>query len=100
VTAAQPSSTSSTLELVLEIVRGVAGRDRTPPGAGEGTRLWGDGFWLDSIDLLDVMLACDEAFGPVFASASRAAMGDIKTVGDLVSVIEGRGRLSGPPTEP
>jgi acyl carrier protein len=100
VTAAQPSSTGSTLERVLEIVRGVAGRDRTPPGAGAGTRLWGDGFWLDSIDLLDVMLACDEAFGPVFASASRAAMADIKTVGDLVSVIEGRGRPSGPPLEP
>ena len=59
---------------------------------GASTRLWGGGFWLDSIDLIELMLACDAAFGPVFASMPPSVMADIKTVGDLAAVIEARSR--------
>jgi acyl carrier protein len=73
---------------VLDIVSQIAGPNRTPADPGARTRLWGGGFWLDSIDLLDLMLACDAAFGPVFANMPRSVMADIKTVGDLVAAIE------------
>ena len=80
------------MDRVLEVVSRIAGSHRTPPDAAASTRLWGGGFWLDSIDLLDLMLACDEAFGPVFQSAPRSVMASVKTVGDLVAIIEARPR--------
>jgi acyl carrier protein len=83
-----PSSTATVLARVLDIVRQIAGPNRTPPEPGASTRLWGGGFWLDSIDLLDLMLACDAAFGPVFASTPRSVMANIKTIGDLAAAIE------------
>ncbi|HEY3036719.1 MAG TPA: acyl carrier protein [Streptosporangiaceae bacterium] len=85
----------SALARVIEIVTKIAGPNRTPPAPGASTRLWGGGFWLDSIDLLDLMLACDVAFGPVFVSMPRSVMASIRTVGDLVAVIEARSPASG-----
>jgi hypothetical protein len=38
------------------------------------------------------MLACDAAFGPVFASMPSSVMADIKTVGDLAAIIEAQSR--------
>jgi acyl carrier protein len=86
----RPAPGNALLQRVLEIVAEIAGPNRTPPDPGTSTRLWGGGFWLDSIDLLDLMSACDAAFGPVFQRAPRSVMPDIKTVGDLVAVIEVR----------
>ncbi len=60
--------------------------------AAASTPLWGGGFWLDSLDLLDLMLACDATFGPVFQSAPRSVMANVKTVGDLVAIVEARSR--------
>jgi acyl carrier protein len=84
----QPPVTGAVLARILDIVARIAGPDRTPPDATASTRLWGGGFWLDSIDLLDLMLGCDAAFGPVFQSAPRSVMAGIKTVGDLVAIVE------------
>jgi acyl carrier protein len=86
------SSSTSALAQVLDIVSQIAGPNRKPTDPGANTRLWGGGFWLDSIDLIEVMLACDAAFGPVFASMPPSVMGDIKTVGDLAAVIEAQSR--------
>jgi acyl carrier protein len=83
-------SDHSVLASVLDIVVGIAGPNRTPPDPGTSTRLWEGGFWLDSIDLLDLMFACDETFGRVFERMPRTVMADIRTVGDLVAVIEAR----------
>ena len=88
-------SSDSVLTRVIEIVTKIAGPNRTPSHPGASTRLWGGGFWLDSIDLLDLMLACDATFAPVFGapvfgSAPRSVMADVKTVSDLVAAIEAR----------
>lgn len=88
----RPLSTDTTLARLLDIVVQISGPSRVPPDPEASTPLWGGGFWLDSIDLLDLMLACDAAFGPVFASAPRSVMAGIKTVGDLVAIIEARPR--------
>ena len=86
------ASNASALARVLDIVSQIAGPNRMPIDPGASTRLWGGGFWLDSIDLIELMLACDAAFGPVFASMPPSVMADIKTVGDLAAVIEARSR--------
>ncbi len=88
--AAAPSD--STLSRVLDIVTRIAGPTRQPPGPGPETRLAGGGFWLDSIDLLELMLACDETFGPVFGGAGGSRLAKIETVGDLVAAIRERAR--------
>jgi acyl carrier protein len=88
----QHSPSADAVARVLDIVSQIAGPNRTPTDPGASTRLWGGGFWLDSIDLLELMLACDAAFGPVFASMPRSVMADIKTIGDLAAVIEAQSR--------
>jgi acyl carrier protein len=77
---------------VLEIVTEIAGPNRRPADPGARTRLSGGGFWLDSIDLLELMLACDQAFGPVFGAKAGPTMAHVETVGDLVTLIEERAR--------
>ena len=47
---------------VIDIVSRIAGPQRTPSTITRDTRLWQGGFWLDSIELLEVLLACDAAF--------------------------------------
>jgi hypothetical protein len=88
---ADPLSPGPVLPRVLAIVAGIAGPNRRPTAPGPATRLWGGGFWLDSIDLLELMLACDAAFDGVFEGAAGSAMARVETVGDLVRIIEGRG---------
>lgn len=56
------SAGDAMLARVLEIVRQTAGAHRTPAGAGPDTPLRHDGFWLDSIDLLEITVACAEEF--------------------------------------
>lgn len=82
-------ASDSVLARVLAIAAGIAGPNRTPPHAGASTRLWNGGFWLDSLDLIDLMLACDSAFGSVFG-ASGLAIADTMTVGELAAAIEAR----------
>lgn len=85
-----PSPRDPILSRVLEIVIHVAGPNRKPADPGARTRLSGGGFWLDSIDLLELMLTCDQAFGPVFGAKSGPAMAHVETVGDLATLIEER----------
>lgn len=79
-----------TIELVLSIVARVAGPDRTPRGAGRNTPLADGGFWLDSVDLLETVLACEHAFGIQFDSAIDFTDHTLSTVGTLVDVIEAK----------
>jgi len=82
--------TSPTLERVLSIVSGVAGAHRSPPGAGRETPLTDGGFWLDSVELLEIVLACEEAFGIVFDSTADLTDESLSTVGSLVELIQAR----------
>jgi acyl carrier protein len=75
---------------VLAIVSRIAGAQRTPANAGLETRLWGGGFSFDSIELLHVLLACDEAFGIAGDSEHDLAPEALATVGSLAAALEER----------
>ena len=55
----------SVLDRVQALVVGIAGPDRTPPDAGPDTALIDGGFWLDSVSLLEVIIACEAEFDVV-----------------------------------
>lgn len=54
--------TDAVLQRVQAIVTAVAGDRRVPPGAGPDTPLGDEGYWLDSMDVLEVILACEQEF--------------------------------------
>lgn len=81
---------TATLEEVVCIVERTAGSDRSPAGAGRDTPLADGGFWLDSVDLLETVLACEEAFGVVFDSGVDFDDQSLKTVGTLFDLIQAK----------
>jgi acyl carrier protein len=79
--------TDPILARVHEIVLRVAGAARTPPGAGPDTPLGGGGFWLDSVDMLDVVLTCEQELGTTFDAAAdlgAEGMQSARTLADLI----------------
>jgi len=79
--------TDTTLPRVLAIVSGVAGPGRTPPGAGPETALAEPGYWLDSVDVLEVVLACEHEFGIVLADPADLTSETLASVGSLAELI-------------
>ena len=74
---------------VLEIVAGVVGAGRVPTQPGLDTPLR-DGYWLDSMELLEVVIACEARFGIAFLEAVDLTPENLATVGTLVALIERR----------
>lgn len=81
---------SEIVDRLLVIVMTIAGPQRTPADAGANTRLWGGGFWLDSIELMHLMLACDDAFGP--PAGALPPPESLETVGALAATLAARRR--------
>jgi acyl carrier protein len=79
------------IERVLAVIERVAGPDRTPPDAGPGTRLADGGFWLDSVHLLEAVVACEGAFEIVFDPETDFMGETLRTVGTLHALIRSRG---------
>lgn len=76
-----------TVERVRSIVSRVAGPDRTPPGAGLNTPLGEGGFWLDSVGMLEAVLACEAEFDVIFdpeTDLTEAALGTVGTLRELI----------------
>ena len=71
------------------IIEQVIGPARTPPDAGPDTPL-GDGFWMDSAELLEVILACERAFGIELDETSDVEWSELETLGALVGLIRAR----------
>jgi acyl carrier protein len=74
---------------VQAIVRRIAGAHRTPPDASLSTPLAEGGYWLDSIELLEVIMACDGELGP-FSPPLEETPDVLDTVGTLVAAIRTR----------
>jgi len=75
------------LERVQRVVARVAGAARTPSNAGPDTPLAAGGFWLDSVDLVEVGVACEEEFAVTFEGESdltAEAMRTVRTLADLI----------------
>ena len=77
----------ATLERVLRIVLETAKRARMPADAGPDTPLGAGGFWLDSLDHLEVVLACEKEFGVVFSDEGDLSPGTLKTARTIAALI-------------
>jgi acyl carrier protein len=73
------------LARVEAIVAAVAGPLRQPDAGGPDTPLGESGFWLDSVDLLEIVLACEREFDVVFdPDLVAGALGTARTLADLI----------------
>jgi acyl carrier protein len=71
-------------------VRRVAGPGRTPAGAGPDTPLGEGGFWFDSVDLLDLILACEQEFGAAFGPGDTLGADALRSTRSLAELIRSR----------
>jgi acyl carrier protein len=79
------------LDRILAIVARVVGPKRTPPpDIGAHTPLGDDGLWLDSVELLQVVIACEAEFGITFDPATDLVGGGLSTLGTLADLIHGK----------
>ena len=79
------------LTRVQRIVVTQAGADRTPRDVSPDTALGGAGFWLDSVDLLEIVLACESEFGVTFDSETDLTLETLATVRSLAALIARKG---------
>ena len=74
-----------TLEKVHAIVVRIAGRSVSPSGAD--TPLTNGGYWLDSVHLLETIIACEEAFAVEFDADVDLTGATLTSVGTLCKLI-------------
>jgi len=78
------------VERLCAIVARVVGAPRVPADAGAGTPLRDGGLWLDSMELLQVVIACEAEFGITFEPAEDLLGDGLETLGTLADVIRRR----------
>ncbi len=72
------------------IVTGVVGAGRVPAEIDGDTPLAEGGFWLDSVELLEVILACESKFGITFKPAEDLIGDGLRSLGTLGDAIRRR----------
>ncbi len=72
---------------VQAIVADIAGAHRSPRDAAAATPLGANGYWLDSIDLLEVVLACEKAFDVRLSEVDDLTPDTLASVGTLTDLI-------------
>ena len=75
---------------LVTVLSRVAGSGRTPAGAGRETPLVNGGYWLDSVALLEVIVACEAEFGIAFDPEADLRHGALATLGSLAGLIEAK----------
>ncbi len=80
------------MDRLLKIVADVAGPGRTPADLGPDTALRDGGVWLDSVGLLELIVAAEAEFQVSFDPASDFGDAALSTVGSLGDVIARRQR--------
>jgi acyl carrier protein len=78
-------------ERVLALVRSIAGPLRTPADCGVDTPLAAGGFWLDSLSLLEVIVACEQEFGVEFEAETDLRAEHLQSARTLAEVLRTRG---------
>ena len=78
------------LVAIRDLVEQVAGSRRIPAQVGPETRLSEGGFWLDSIELLQVVVACEERFAIVFDPAREFTPGALETLESLSALVRAK----------
>ncbi len=78
------------LSRVHLLVTTIAGPDRVPDHASPDTVLGDAGYGLDSLDVLEVILACEAEFSVVFDPADAVTADPMLSARGLADVIERR----------
>ena len=79
--------TDAVLSRVLALLGEVVGPERTPAMTDATTALGPEGFWLDSVGLLEAVIRCEEAFGVTLDIARAFGPRGPATAGDLANAI-------------
>jgi acyl carrier protein len=79
------------------IVTGVVGDARMPADFDDNTPLAEEGLWLDSVELLQVILACEDMFEITFEPGEDLIGDRLRSLGTLANVIR---RRSASPASP
>jgi len=80
------------LARIQAIVSGIAGYARAVAGAGPDTPLGDDGYWLDSVDVLEVILACEHEFDVSLADHADLTPEALASVGSLAELVRSKTR--------
>lgn len=80
-------SGDAVLRRVDAIVARVAGPARLPRDPTPETPLGEGGYWLDSVDLLEVIVACEQEFGTTFDADGDLSEENLSTVRSLADTI-------------
>lgn len=78
------------VDAIRALVARVAGPSRTPAESGPDTPLSEGGFWLDSVELLEVVVACEGEFDITFDATKDFAAGAFETLGTLATLVDGK----------
>ena len=78
------------LQRVIALATRIAGPDRTPREVGPDTLLTEGGLWLDSVALLEVIVACEVEFEVEFDSEADLSTQALASLGSLAAVIQGK----------
>jgi acyl carrier protein len=81
------------LERVQALVIQIVGAHRGPGDVGPDTPLGADGFWLDSVGLLELTVACEAAFDVHFEFESDLTPENLRTSRTLADLIRRKRRL-------
>jgi acyl carrier protein len=80
---------------LITVLSRIAGPGRSPAGAGRETPLVNGGYWLDSVALLEVVVACEAEFGVAFDPEADLRPGALATLGSLAGLIEAKSPSGG-----
>ena len=79
------------IDAVRDIVERVAGSARTPAGHVNGdTPLTESGWWLDSVELLEVIVSCEVEFAITFEPSRDLRDDALRTLGTLAAMIQAK----------
>jgi acyl carrier protein len=84
VNAARPSTQARVLATAIRI----AGPSRTPPDAGPETSLAEGGFGLDSVDMLELIVSCEQEFGIELDPRAFLAADALRNARGLAEVVQ------------
>ena len=79
--------TDPVLGRVQAIVAEIAGPRRALPDAGPHTPLGEHGYWMDSVDVLEVVMACEHEFGIELVDKDDLTGETLASVGALAELV-------------
>lgn len=70
---------------VVSAIEGVVGPGRVPPGSGADLALSNGGLWLGSLELVEIIVACENTFGIALDPEKDLTPETLRTVGNLAA---------------